>query len=50
MDPFVISLLITSITTLLFNVFQSFMSRHFESQCCDCFSVKYDGGKQPDNK
>ena len=41
MEPTTIALLITSITTLLLNIYQSVKSRHFESTCCGCMECAY---------
>ena len=43
MDGAIIGLIVTSVATLVLNIYQSVKSRHFESQCCgECMTVKYE--------
>ena len=38
-----ICLIVTSVATLVLNIYQSVKARHFESQCCgECMAVKYE--------
>jgi hypothetical protein len=49
MEPTTIALLVTSVSTLLLNIFQSVRSRHFEAKsgCCE---VTYDSKHGPNDE
>lgn len=51
MEPTTIALLITTISTLLLNIYQSVKSRHFESSCCGgCMECAYVSEHQSNDK